>query len=346
MACVDVEATRAHEIADEVGGVAVVGDATRRADATELFDAATSALDGLDGVVDIIGMARYASVLDVDDGDWDWQFDIVLRHAYLAVQLAGRRLAAGSGGVLAFVASVSGLTSAPNHAPYGAAKAGLMALVRSAAVELGPAGVRVNAVAPGVVWTPRVSAQLGQEGEERNIANTPLRRVAQPADIAAALLFLCSDLASYVTGQTLVVDGGVGARSSRTRWAADVGLPGARRPERVVRDRARARRPRAAASRRHPRGTLRHEALPGHGAGRAAAAPTWRSCSARSSTPPPGAWKGTTPGSPSTLSAGSPRATWGPAGTTTSRPCSSYADSKGWFDPATHAIRAHVEWAP
>ena len=212
VACVDVEASRSHEVADEVGGVAVVGDATRRPDAVRLFDDATAALDGLDGVVDIIGMARYASVLEVEDRDWDWQFDIVLRHVYLAVQLAGRRLAAHSGGVLAFVASVSGLTSAPNHAPYGAAKAGLMALVRSAAVELGPSGVRVNAVAPGVVWTPRVSALLGKEGEERNVANTPLRRVAQPADIAAALLFLCSDLASYVTGQTLVVDGGVGAK--------------------------------------------------------------------------------------------------------------------------------------
>ena len=212
LACVDVEADRAEEIAAEVGGVAVVGDATRRVDAERVFDEAAGALGGLDGVVDIVGMARYATLLDVDDEEWDWHFDIVLRHAYLAVQLGGRRLAAGSGGVMAFVASVSGLTSAPRHAAYGAAKAGLMALVRSAAVELGPAGIRVNAVAPGVVWTPRVSAFLGEDGRARNEANTPLRRVAQPADIAAALLFLCSDLSSYVSGQTLVVDGGVGAK--------------------------------------------------------------------------------------------------------------------------------------
>ena len=212
VACVDVEADRAHDVASEVGGVAVVGDATRRSDAERVFDAATDALGGLDGVVDIVGMARYSTLLEIDDDEWDWHFDIVLRHAYLAVQLGGRRLAAGSGGVLAFVASVSGLTSAPRHAAYGAAKAALMALVRSAAVELGPVGVRVNAVAPGVVWTPRVSAILGEEGRARNAANTPIRRVAEPADIAAALLFLCSDLAAYVTGQTLVVDGGVGAK--------------------------------------------------------------------------------------------------------------------------------------
>jgi NAD(P)-dependent dehydrogenase (short-subunit alcohol dehydrogenase family) len=70
----------------------------------------------------------------------------------------------------------------------------------------------VNAVAPGTVWTPRVSALLGEEGKQRNIGNTPLRRVGLPADIASALLFLMSDLAAYVSGQTLVVDGGVSAK--------------------------------------------------------------------------------------------------------------------------------------
>jgi NAD(P)-dependent dehydrogenase (short-subunit alcohol dehydrogenase family) len=107
---------------------------------------------------------------------------------------------------------VSGITAAPLHAAYGAAKAGLMALVKSAAVELGPSNIRVNAVAPGVVWTPRVSGYLGDEGRARNSENAPLRRVALPEDIASALLFLASDLAGYVTGQTLVVDGGVGAK--------------------------------------------------------------------------------------------------------------------------------------
>jgi NAD(P)-dependent dehydrogenase (short-subunit alcohol dehydrogenase family) len=212
VACVDLDADRARDVAAEIDGLALTGDVTRRADATRIFADVAAVLGGLDGLVDIVGMARYALLLDVADDEWDWHHDIVLRHAYLAVQLGGRLLTAGSGGVMAFVASVSGLTSAPQHAAYGAAKAGLMALVRSAAVELGPAGVRVNAVAPGVVWTPRVSAYLGDAGRERNEANTPLRRVAQPADIAGALLFLCSDLAGYVSGQTLVVDGGVAAK--------------------------------------------------------------------------------------------------------------------------------------
>ena len=121
-------------------------------------------------------------------------------------------MADDGGGALAFIASVSGISSAPRHAAYGVAKAGVMSLVRSAALELGPQGVRANAVAPGVVWTPRVSGLLGEAGREVQSRNAPLRRVALPADIAAAALFLVSDLSSYVTGQTLVVDGGVGVK--------------------------------------------------------------------------------------------------------------------------------------
>ena len=210
--CIDVEGDRAHEIAAEVDAVPGVGDATRREDVVRLLDEARGALQGLDGIIDIVGMSRFDGLLDLTDEEWSWHFDIVLRHAFLAVQLGGRILGDGGGGAMVFVASVSGITSAPRHAAYGAAKAGLMSLVRTAAVELGPSRVRVNAVAPGVVWTPRVSAYLGDEGRQRNEANTPLGRVAQPADIAAGILFLASDLASYVTGQTLVVDGGVGAK--------------------------------------------------------------------------------------------------------------------------------------
>jgi NAD(P)-dependent dehydrogenase (short-subunit alcohol dehydrogenase family) len=210
--CVDVDADLADDIAAEVGGVPWVGDATSRADVARLFADSGTALGPIHGVVDIVGMATRYDLLDVDDETWDWQFDIVLRHALLTMQCGGRAIAAAGGGTIVFVASVSGLTSAPRHAAYGAAKAGLMSLVRTGAVELGPSRIRVNAVAPGVVWTPRVSAFLGDEGHRRNVDNAPLGRVAQPADIAAAILFLACDLSAYVTGQTLVVDGGVGAK--------------------------------------------------------------------------------------------------------------------------------------
>ncbi len=200
----------AKEIADEVGGVPFVGDATSRDDADRAVQTCIDEFGAIDGLVDIVGMAKYTRAVDTSDDEWNWTFDVVLRHAFVFAQAAARAMA--TGGAMVFVASVSGITSAPMHAAYGAAKAGLMSWVRSLAVELGPSSIRVNAVAPGVVWTPRISQFLGEKGRETNSKNTPLGRVAEPKDIASAILFLASDLASYVTGQTLVVDGGVGVK--------------------------------------------------------------------------------------------------------------------------------------
>ena len=161
--CVDVDPGLADDIAGEVGGIAWSGDATNRDDVERMFDDAVKELGGVDGVVDIVGISRFIDFLDLTDEDWNWHFDMSIRHAFLAMQY-GAKAMAGHGGVMVFVASVSGISSAPRHAAYGAAKAGLMSLVRSGAVELGPLGIRVNAVAPGVVWTPRVSGFLGDGG--------------------------------------------------------------------------------------------------------------------------------------------------------------------------------------
>ena len=210
--CVDKDPDLAADVAAEVDGVPAVGDVTRREDTERLFAEAVATLGRVRAVVDIVGMAQYGDLLDLDDANWDWHHDLCVRQAFHVLQAGGRALRDGGGGSIAFVASVSGISSAPRHAAYGVAKAGLMSLVRTAAVELGPVGIRVNAVAPGVVWTPRVSNALGQEGLEEQSANSPLLTVARPADIAAALLFLTSDLAGYISGQTLVVDGGVGVK--------------------------------------------------------------------------------------------------------------------------------------
>jgi NAD(P)-dependent dehydrogenase (short-subunit alcohol dehydrogenase family) len=209
--CIDYDAEAAEHVSAEVGGVPYVADVRERADIEGALAAADRELGGVDGIVDIVGMAKYGPLVDTTDEDWDWTFGMVLRHAFLLAQLGGKAMA-DRGGVMTFIASVSGITSAPLHAPYGAAKAGLVSLIRTTAVELGPKGIRANGVAPGVVWTPRISALLGEEGAKNQGANAPLRRVAQPDDIAAATLFLCSDLSSYISGQVLVVDGGVSAK--------------------------------------------------------------------------------------------------------------------------------------
>ncbi len=208
--CCDLDTELAKQVAEEVGGIPWSGNAIDREDSKRLFMEAKQALGEIDGVVDIVGMAQYAKLIDIDDEKWGWHFDIVLRHAWLAVQHGAQMMIEQTkGGTMVFVASVSGLSSAPLHGAYGAAKAGLVSLVKTSAIELGEHGIRVNAVAPGVVWTPRVSGYLGQDGKEKNANNSPLRRVAETSDIASAILYLASDLSGYVTGQTLVVDGGV-----------------------------------------------------------------------------------------------------------------------------------------
>ncbi|MEM7139882.1 MAG: SDR family oxidoreductase [Actinomycetota bacterium] len=210
--CVDVEPDRAESVADEIDATAWVGDVTTRDGAQRLADDAHASFGGVDGLVDIIGMARWAGILELDDDNWDWSLSTNLRHAYLLTQTLGRLMVDDGGGTMVFIASVSGLNAAPNHAAYGAAKAGLMGWVQSVAVELGPQGVRANAIAPGSIRTPRIEAQFSDTQRAANIENAPVRRMGETSDIAGAALFLTSDLSGYVSGRTLVVDGGVDAK--------------------------------------------------------------------------------------------------------------------------------------
>jgi NAD(P)-dependent dehydrogenase (short-subunit alcohol dehydrogenase family) len=120
--------------------------------------------------------------------------------------MANELIKTGNKGALAYVASISGLQSAERHAAYGAAKAGLRSLVQTMALELGPHGIRVNAVAPGPIRTVRVGAMPGViESTKKRV---PLGRMGEVTEIASALLFLLSDMAGYITGQTIVADGG------------------------------------------------------------------------------------------------------------------------------------------
>jgi NAD(P)-dependent dehydrogenase (short-subunit alcohol dehydrogenase family) len=211
--CIDNDQARAEAVAREVDGFWGVGDATSREDMERLFDEALASLGRVDGLADIIGLPIYGPLLKLDDAAWDRQQDLTLRQAFYAMQVGARAIikSGGEAGSMVFVTSVSGLTSAPLHASYGAAKAGLTSLVKSGANELARYGIRVNAVAPGLTWTPRVSAGMDPANKAQAEKSVPLRRVGQPSDIAKGILFFMSNLASYVTGQTLVVDGGATA---------------------------------------------------------------------------------------------------------------------------------------
>jgi len=200
-------------VADEVHGFACLGDATQRTDVERIFAEAAGMMGGVHGVVDSLGMVRRKALQEFTDEDWAWQFDIVLRHALLAIQIGGKAIADHGGGSMVFVGSTAGMSWSTCHGAYGAAKAALNQLVSAAAMELAPRGVRVNVVAPAVVRTPRVQGYL-DAGRGKDAAQYyPLGRLAVPSDIASAILFMATDLSRNMTGQTLLADGGLLAQS-------------------------------------------------------------------------------------------------------------------------------------
>jgi 3-oxoacyl-[acyl-carrier protein] reductase len=230
VACCDIDGERAGAVADEIcsdGGraIAVEADLRRSEDAERAVERVVSELGGIDVVVDVIGEIRWGRVTDLSDEDWDYSIDAVLRHAFNLGRAAGRQMAAqGTGGSIVAVSSVSGLASAPFHAPYGAAKAGLMSLVRSLAIELAPSKIRVNCVAPGSIATPRVAARVASANVGATAiqpSRTPLARMGEPDEVAKVAVFLSSELASYVSGQTVVVDGGATAQFALGRISGD-----------------------------------------------------------------------------------------------------------------------------
>lgn len=207
---VDNNAERAQAVAEQIGGIALAGDATRRADVERVMTSAVERFGPVHGLADIIGISTWGRVDGFSDEDWERDLNLNLRHVFLALQIGSRAMT--DGGSIVLVGSISGLRSAPNHGAYGAAKAAVSNLASTAAIELGPQ-IRVNVVAPGQTATPRV-AQRHPEPEyyEKQAKQVPLARVGEPRDIASAILFFLTDLSSWITGQTLVVDGGAGRK--------------------------------------------------------------------------------------------------------------------------------------
>lgn len=206
--CVDREAELAREVAGEVGGLDLVADVMDRAQVETLFATVAAEVGPPTGLVDIVGLPVPGHLTQLDDEQWDRQFDVVLRHAFIAMQVGGREIARAGGGAMVFVGSNSGLAHMPGMLAYGTAKAALHHLVGSSARDLAADNVRVNAVAPGFTRTPRLEALLDEEGWRRAGARIPRGSAASPDEIASVILFLASDMASYVTGHVLVADGG------------------------------------------------------------------------------------------------------------------------------------------
>ncbi|HEY5907677.1 MAG TPA: SDR family NAD(P)-dependent oxidoreductase [Vicinamibacteria bacterium] len=187
---------------------AFAADLVHGDEATGLVDAVAEAFGRLDVLVNNAGAYPLQGLLDLTLAQWDDVMAANLRSAFACLQAAGRRMAASGGGAVVNVTSIQAFRPAEELAHYSAAKAALEMLTRSAALELGPSGVRVNAVAPGVIWREGIEAAW-PDGVARYRAKAPLRRLGSPADVADACLFLASDAARFITGTTLVVDGGM-----------------------------------------------------------------------------------------------------------------------------------------
>ena len=210
LACIDIDEGRAHAIAAEVesqGGQAfpVVADMEDTAQVERAIDEAIAGLGGLDGCVDIIGGASWDAGIDTTNEAWDQTLLHNLTQVFYLLRAVGKRLIEqGTGGSIVALSSVDATVSATLHGPYGAAKAGVISLMKTFADELGRHGIRVNCVAPGNVGGGKVDQGEGVYGVN---GINPLA-APRATDVANAVLFLSSELSARITGQTLIVDGG------------------------------------------------------------------------------------------------------------------------------------------
>ena len=216
LAVLDLEQETAAATAADLDAERAVGIACDVADASSVETAVTNVvgeLGGIDILVNNAGITRDNLLFKMSEDDWDTVISVHLRGSFLMSRAAQKHMVAAKYGKILNLSSASALGNR-GQANYSTAKMGLQGLTRTLALELGPFGVNVNAIAPGFIVTDMTDAtarRVGVEPEEyRKLAaeRNPVRRVGYPEDIAATAAFLCSDEASYITGQTLYVDGG------------------------------------------------------------------------------------------------------------------------------------------
>ena len=209
VAVVGRELARAEAVAGEIGGTGGFAcDVSVPAEVTRLVQQVEEAFGSCDILVNNAGITRDNLMLRMKDDDWDAVLDANLRSAFVAIRAVSRGMMKRRWGRIVNITSVVGLMGNKGQANYAASKAGLVGLTKSVAKELASRNILCNAVAPGFIETD-MTAAMSPEARAAMQAQIPLERLGSPADIAHAVAFLSSDWASYITGQVLVVDGGI-----------------------------------------------------------------------------------------------------------------------------------------
>ena len=198
-------AEEAEAVAQEIGGRAVQADVSDPSDAQRLVEEAGD----LDILVNNAGLTRDTLLARMSDDDWRAVIETNLSSVFYTCRAVARPMMKKRGGAIVNVSSIVGLHGNMGQANYGASKAGIIGFTKSLARELGSRSVRANVVAPGYIHT-RLTDVLPEEATNAMLVNTPLGKLGDPEDIAGAVRFLCSDEASFITGEVLLVDGGLG----------------------------------------------------------------------------------------------------------------------------------------
>ncbi len=189
-------------------GMALRADVTDLAQVRSMIDALVSRCNRIDVLVNNAGGSRDGLLALMDPGDWDAVLDLNLKGVFHCCKVVTRPMMAQRGGAIVNVSSLSGITGLPGQTNYAAAKGGVNAFTKALAQEVARFGIRVNAVAPGLVET-EMATQIPAPQRERLLSSVPMGRMATPEEIAAVVKFLASDDASYITGQVIPVTGGI-----------------------------------------------------------------------------------------------------------------------------------------